>query len=108
MPCILLSDAAALSPECGRCCVAWQPAGDTYRGVMPGRSRTAVAPLERLKILMQVQGKERVYRGVVQVRRAYPLAPLSAGEAARHMLRVCETPGQVEERGGDTACVLPL
>lgn len=31
------------------------------------RSRTAVAPLERLKILMQVQGNERIYRGVWQV-----------------------------------------
>ncbi len=30
-----------------------------------------MAPLERLKILMQVQGKERVYRGVVQVRPCY-------------------------------------
>lgn len=32
------------------------------------RSRTAVAPLERLKILMQVQGSEKVYTGVFQVR----------------------------------------
>ena len=30
------------------------------------RSRTAVAPLERLKILMQVQGNSRVYTGVWQ------------------------------------------
>lgn len=30
------------------------------------RSRTAVAPLERLKILMQVQGSERQYTGVWQ------------------------------------------
>jgi hypothetical protein len=30
------------------------------------RSRTAVAPLERLKILMQVQGNERVYRSTWQ------------------------------------------
>ncbi len=29
-------------------------------------SRTAVAPLERLKILMQVQGNEKVYTGVWQ------------------------------------------
>ena len=32
------------------------------------RSRTAVAPLERLKILMQVQGNDKVYKGVWQVR----------------------------------------
>jgi solute carrier family 25 phosphate transporter 23/24/25/41 len=31
------------------------------------RSRTAVAPLERLKILMQVQGNEKIYKGVWQV-----------------------------------------
>ena len=31
------------------------------------RSRTAVAPLERLKILMQVQGSNKVYTGVWQV-----------------------------------------
>lgn len=30
------------------------------------RSRTAVAPLERLKILMQVQGNEKVYTGIGQ------------------------------------------
>ena len=30
------------------------------------RSRTAVAPLERLKILMQVQGNQKVYTGVWQ------------------------------------------
>lgn len=30
------------------------------------RSRTAVAPLERLKILMQVQGNEKVYTGIWQ------------------------------------------
>lgn len=31
------------------------------------RSRTAVAPLERLKILMQVQGSSKLYTGVWQV-----------------------------------------
>ena len=31
------------------------------------RSRTAVAPLERLKILMQVQGNDKVYTGMWQV-----------------------------------------
>lgn len=31
------------------------------------RSRTAVAPLERLKILMQVQGNQKVYRSTWQV-----------------------------------------
>ena len=37
--------------------------------LLPPSSRTAVAPLERLKILMQVQGNERVYTGVWQVSR---------------------------------------
>jgi solute carrier family 25 phosphate transporter 23/24/25/41 len=37
----------------------------TFRLAMH-RSRTAVAPLERLKILMQVQGNEKVYTGVWQ------------------------------------------
>ena len=44
-------------------------AGDILKALklMLRRSRTAVAPLERLKILMQVQGNDKVYTGVWQV-----------------------------------------
>jgi hypothetical protein len=60
-----------------------------------GRSRTAVAPLERLKILMQVQGKERVYRGVVQARPPGPLQQCTLRVLERRLLhsRVDGKPG---------------
>lgn len=48
----------------------------------PNRSRTAVAPLERLKILMQVQGNERVYTGVWQ-----GLARMAQKEGLRGMFK---------------------
>jgi hypothetical protein len=37
-----------------------------------------VAPLERLKILMQVQGNEKLYTGVVQVGAAVEATPATA------------------------------
>ena len=46
------------------------------------RSRTAVAPLERLKILMQVQGNVKVYTGVWQ-----GLKHMMATEGARGMMK---------------------
>jgi hypothetical protein len=55
------------------------------------RSRTAVAPLERLKILMQVQGNDKIYKGVAQVRHA----------AARHGGRTAGRPrGRAAARQG--------
>lgn len=51
------------------------------------RSRTAVAPLERLKILMQVQGKDKVYTGVWQVSSAQP-------SRLCFLLAVASVPGQ--------------
>ncbi|CAK0786495.1 Mitochondrial adenine nucleotide transporter adnt1 [Coccomyxa viridis] len=51
-------------------------------GVAGGVSRTAVAPLERLKILMQVQGKDKVYTGVWQ-----GLKYMSKEEGIRGMFR---------------------
>lgn len=50
----------------------WQHAAYPLAATFVGsccRSRTSVAPLERLKILMQIQGNEKQYTGVVQVRR---------------------------------------
>ena len=52
MPCLLAGLAADTTP------------------LLDCRSRTAVAPLERLKILMQVQGAQKTYTGVWQARQA--------------------------------------
>lgn len=53
------------------CMAAWPLIGASATEVLvhstPCRSRTSVAPLERLKILMQVQGSQKVYTGVFQV-----------------------------------------
>lgn len=55
------------------------------------RSRTAVAPLERLKILMQVQGNEKIYTGVWQVRRGLAFGMTNrVGEGGRFPPRVRE------------------
>ena len=54
------------------------------------RSRTAVAPLERLKILMQVQGNAKVYTGVWQVR-----AVLKAGQGPAALLRMASLASHV-------------
>lgn len=55
-------------------------------GIAGGLSRTAVAPLERLKILMQVQGNEKVYRstwqGLLHMARTEGLAGMFKGNGA--------------------------
>lgn len=51
-------------------------------GVAGGLSRTAVAPLERLKILMQVQGNDKIYKGVWQ-----GLLHMSKTEGMRGMMK---------------------
>jgi hypothetical protein len=60
------------------------------------RSRTAVAPLERLKILMQVQGNQQVYRSTWQVRP--PLYAASARPASRRIM------GRFNRSGNCSVC----
>lgn len=55
-------------------------------GIAGGLSRTAVAPLERLKILMQVQGNERIYRstwqGLIHMAKTEGLVGMMKGNGA--------------------------
>ncbi len=44
-----------------------------------------MAPLERLKILMQIQGNQKQYTGVVQVRRCYWMLFAGCMGAALHV-----------------------
>lgn len=62
-------------------------------GVAGGLSRTAVAPLERLKILMQVQGNERIYTGVWQ--------------GLLHMARTEGVRGMMKGNGTNCARIVP-
>eukprot|EP00798_Chlamydomonas_sp_ICE-L_P008579 gene8579-34015_t len=55
-------------------------------GIAGGLSRTAVAPLERLKILMQVQGNDKIYKstwqGLVQMAKAGGMREMMRGNGA--------------------------
>lgn len=62
-------------------------------GVAGGLSRTAVAPLERLKILMQVQGNDKVYKGVWQ--------------GLVHMMRTEGMRGMFKGNGTNCARIIP-
>lgn len=68
-----------LAPACFTVIRRWLTHSSACSETVPWgcRSRTAVAPLERLKILMQVQGSSKVYTGVWQVRALDPLSPLA-------------------------------
>ncbi|KAK9824294.1 hypothetical protein WJX72_009220 [[Myrmecia] bisecta] len=64
--------------------LSWSSIGKSLiaGGLAGGVSRTAVAPLERLKILMQVQGNAKVYTGVWQ-----GLVHMSKHEGIRGMFK---------------------